>query len=123
MRRSVAIALSMPLLLGCAAAVVDGEVAPGTAEAVELARHALIRNEEGLIRSRFGLRDVRCRADGGLLVVFEQANLVRRSHAFAMQGPGADPENWAGGYGVDDVDTDSEVLYFFSESPEVACPV
>ena len=69
----------------------------------------------------FTFAGLRCRADGGLLVLFHQRGLGRNGLAVAMQGPGALPEAWAGGFAPVDPATDPEVVHFFSESPEASC--
>lgn len=121
MARRGAIALLLLLLAACALPVADAAIPSGMADEVESARQALRLQEDGP-RSNFGFRALRCRADGGLLVVFERSGVLGGSLAYAMQGPGAGPDNWAGGLRVHDLEGDPEIRLFFAESPEVACP-
>lgn len=65
---------------------------------------------------------VRCRADGGLLVLFDQRGIAGDGVAVAMRGPGTGGDGaWAGGFAPVDPATDAEIVHFFGESPEVAC--
>lgn len=92
------------------------------ADEVELARQSLSEAWEGPIESTFSFRELLCRKDGGLVVVFLQDGFGADGLAVAMQGPNAAPDGWAGGFGIDDAATDPEVQHFFEESPEVPCP-
>ena len=121
MSRPLVSALTVALILVACATAPDAEMPADLIDEVESARTSLEQNEDGPIRSSFSFRALRCRADGGLLVVFEQASILRRSLAYAMHGPDAGADNWAGGFRVDDLETDFEIRHFFSEAPEVPC--
>ena len=112
------------------AACSSGEalIPPGYEDKVNHARASLEGNWEGLFKPAFLFVAVRCRADGALLVVFQQRGGGGRhtgDYAVAMQGPGAADGSggWSGGYGVPDVDADGETQFFFEESPERSCPL
>ena len=70
----------------------------------------------------FAFVAIRCRADGGLLVLFDQRGFAADGLAMAMRGPGAGGDDaWAGGFAPVDPATDPEIEHFFGEAPEVAC--
>jgi hypothetical protein len=70
----------------------------------------------------FVFEAVRCRADGGLLVLFDQRGFAADGLAMAMRGPGVSGDDaWAGGFAPVDPATDPEIAHFFGEAPEVAC--
>lgn len=70
----------------------------------------------------FSFVAVRFRADGGLLVLFDQRGFAADGLAVAMRGPGAGGDNaWAGGFAPIDPATDPEIAHFFGEHREVAC--
>lgn len=121
MRTLAVITLVAALLAACSSPVGDADVPRGMGERVESARRSLRSNEDGPFRSTFAFRAARCRADGGLLLVFEQASVAGRTSAFAMQGPAANAESWAGGLGVRDIDNEPEIVAFFADVPEVSC--
>jgi hypothetical protein len=108
-----ALALALLTISGC-----DTAVAPELAETVRSARTALMDEYEGPIRPALQFREIRCRADGGRLVVFDQISVLS-GVAFAMQGTNA--SGWSGGWSVSDLETDPEIVRFFSESPEAPC--
>ena len=120
---SLALTLSLvTVTVGCtgrADAVAPESVAPY----VEAARESLTMHQDGMIRSSFWFRSAECREDGGMVLYFEQDGpIVSNGLAVAMSGePQDDPGTWAGGYAPIDPETDSEVAYFFSESPRVDC--
>ena len=95
---------------------------------VEGARASLTMHQEGLIPSRFWFRLARCRADGGMVVVFEEVGLGgSEGLAMAMGArgvvPRGQPDAWGGGgFGLIDPRTDPEIAHFFAEIPEVPCP-
>ena len=70
----------------------------------------------------FVFEAVRCRADGGLLILFDQRGFAADGQAMAMRGPGVGGDDaWAGGFAPVDPATDPEIKHFFSEQPEIAC--
>ena len=88
---------------------------------IESGRNSLRAREDGLPRSTFSFHQARCRADGGLLVIFEQSRLGHRTFAYVMGGPGKSEGSWAGGLQVPRLDGDPEIDHFFSISPEAEC--
>ena len=115
--------LAILLLAGCQGG--DAPIPVGYETKVEDARTSLEGNWAGLPRPIFAYVRVRCRMDGGLLIVFiERGGRHDGTFSVAMQGPGAVDGSyaWAGGFGIPDVDADPETAFFFSESPEAACP-
>lgn len=111
------------LTLGACSSQFVAPIPPAYAERVESARQSLELHWEGLPRPRFAYVGLRCRADGGLLVIFAQlGSREDGSFAYAMQGPNAMFDSWGGGFGQRDLDDDPEIDHFFSEAPEVACP-
>jgi hypothetical protein len=107
------------VLAGCGIA----DLAPlraGLEEKVESARDSVGDNADRLVRPWFAFVDVRCRADGGLVIIFaEQGFGADGDFAYAMQGGGA--VSWGGGIGIADPATDEEIVRFFSEGAEVPC--
>lgn len=127
--RSAQVLVPVALLLALASTVVacsgEAPVPEPYRAKVEGARASLELNWDGLPRPVFAFAGIRCRVDGGLLVVFhERGGRHSGASAVAMQGPRAadDAWAWAGGYGIRDVSADPEVRFFFSESPEAPCP-
>lgn len=124
-RRSTRIALTLLVsasIQGCAG---DAPVPAAYRAKVDGARASLEGNWDGLPVPIFRFASITCRADGGILVVFEErGGRHSGAFAFAMQGPGAGdgPGAWAGGYGVTDLATEVEIRFFFDESPEAPCP-
>jgi hypothetical protein len=118
--------LAALLAAGCvgiaAPAPTDAAIPAAYRDAVESARQSLRVHEDWPGRSTFAVRAVRCRADGGLVVVFDQHGL-RGPHAIALRGPDAAPDSWAGALGIADLEHDPEIEHFFSQSPEASCPV
>jgi hypothetical protein len=115
--RLTALALAT-LVAGCGPA--EAPIPPRFEATVAGARASLADNWDRPEPPSFAFNQIRCRADGGLLVVFDQYQLGnRQGYAIALQGPGA--SGWGGGYGVADVGSDPEVRGFFSEQPEVSC--
>ena len=120
-----------PWLLAPAIAIVlaacsGGDLAPvppGLEDEVESARDSVSDNWEGFGRPWFAFMEVRCRGDGGLVIIFaEQGFGADGDFAYAMAGGGAAPGAWGGGIGIEDPATDEEVVRFFTEAPEVPCP-
>jgi len=119
LRVSIALALS---LSGCGGSLA-GIVPLGFEERIELARQSLVGNwDNGPIPPTFTFRQLRCRADGGLLVLFQQQGFGDDGTAFAMQGGGALANAWAGGFAPIDPVNDREIVAFFREKPEAVCP-
>ena len=100
----------------------DVRIPVGFADEVAAARRSLESNWDGPMPASFSFFERRCRADGGLLLLFRQHGFGADGLAVAMQGPGALPESWAGGFAPIDPATDPEIEHFFSEASEVACP-
>ena len=97
-------------------------IPPGLEEEIESARDSVSDNWEGFGRPWFAFAEVRCRADGGLVVIFaEQGFGADGDFAYAMAGGRGVPGAWAGGIGIDDPATDEEILRFFAQAPEVPC--
>lgn len=115
-----ACAATIALVGGCVG-VDPGSVPAGFADEVEAARRSLETHWDGPPPMSFTFAALRCRADGGLLVLFHQQGLGRNGLAFAMQGPGAFPASWAGGFAPVDPATHPEIVHFFAESPESPC--
>lgn len=109
------------MVLAACVGMTPGSVPAGFADEVDAARRSLEANWDGPPPMTFTFVSVRCRADGGLLVLFQQQGLGREGLAVAMQGPGALPDAWAGGFAPVDPATDPEIVHFFSEASEVAC--
>lgn len=109
------------VLVAACVGVAPGSVPAGFADEVDAARRSLETNWDGPPPMTFTFAGLRCRADGGLLVLFHQQGFGRNGLAFAMQGPGALPAAWAGGFAPVDPATDPEIVHFFAESPEVSC--
>jgi ABC-type glycerol-3-phosphate transport system substrate-binding protein len=77
----------------------------------------------GIPRPWFAFVAARCRADGGIAIIFaEQGFGADGDFAYAMQGGGAIFDGWGGGIGIDDPAVDEELVRFFDEVPEVPCP-
>jgi hypothetical protein len=75
---------------------------------------------EGLRISTLQLVDARCRADGGVVLIFEQRSFppFSSSYAYAVTGKWP-PQEWAGGTDQSEP-LSSEVLYFLQDG-EVPC--
>jgi hypothetical protein len=116
---------AVALIAGLANAGCGGQpdLAPiplGFEDRVESARDSVGDNAEGLVRPWFAFVDARCRADGGVVIIFrEQGPFSDGQFAYAMQGGGA--VAWGGGIGIDDPATDDEIVRFFAAAPEVGC--
>lgn len=96
----------------------------GLEDEVESARASVSSNWEGFGRPWFAFAEARCRADGGLVIIFaEQGFGADEDFAYAIAGGGAarGPLGWGGGIGIDDPATDAEIVHFFTEAPEVPC--
>lgn len=118
----VALSAAIAALVACAG---DAPIPDAYSAKVQGARASLEQHWDGLPQPIFRFVAIRCRVDGGILVVFEErGGRHSGASAFAMQGPGAQdgPWAWAGGFGIRDIDADSEIRFFFSESPEAPCP-
>lgn len=114
----------VPALLAIASACsgVSGVVPPGLDGEVAAARQSLESHwDNGPLPPTFTFVAVRCRADGGLLVLFDQRGFGSDGLAIAMQGPDALPEHRSGGFAPVDPATDPEIAHFFNEAPEVPC--
>lgn len=108
------------MMLACGG--VPGVIPTGMADEVEAARASLEQAwDNGPVPPSFTFAAARCRTDGGLLILFDQRGFGSDGLAMAMQGPGAMPEAWAGGFAPVDPATDPEIASFFKESPEIAC--
>jgi hypothetical protein len=119
-----AVLLLTSLVAGCTAA--QPPVPDRMWPYVDAARVSLEQNQDGLFRSRFVFQEVRCRPDGGMVVIFDQRGFFGSDGlAFAMSGNPGDPDSWAGGYAPVDPGTDQEIRAFLGkhEVPESACPV
>ncbi|HEY7115500.1 MAG TPA: hypothetical protein VH475_02880 [Tepidisphaeraceae bacterium] len=115
----------MTPLVGCTAA--QPPVPDRMWPYVDAARVSLEQNQDGLFRSRFVFHEVRCRLDGGLVVIFDQRGFFGSDGlAFAISGsPSSDPGSWAGGYAATDPNTNEEIRAFLGkhEVPVSACPL
>lgn len=99
----------------------SGVVPPGLADRVAGARSSLQDNWEGwLFKPAFDFVGARCRADGGLLLLYALRGMGASGFGFAVQGPGAPGDAWSGGF-TQDISTDSEIAFFFAESREIPC--
>ena len=115
------VAVLAAVLLGCAP-VIDAQIPPGYQALVESARGNVLGNYEGLFRPGLAMTQIRCFANGGVVVLFRQVGgRTPGEPAFAMQGPGAVADAWAGGYGAL-AEIDAEIEFNFGHVPEVACP-
>jgi hypothetical protein len=100
-----------------------GVIPSGLQDEVESARRSLKENWERPVPVSFAFVAARCRADGGLLLTFEQRGVIgSEGLAIAMRGPTGAVDDWGGGFAPIDPRTDPEILAFFSLAPEVACP-
>jgi hypothetical protein len=83
-KRICAVLLLTPLV-GCTAA--QPPVPDRMWPYVDAARVSLEQNQDGLFRSRFVFHEVRCRLDGGLVVIFDQRGFFGSDGlAFAISG-------------------------------------
>ncbi len=115
--RSWTAVFALILVTGCGAA---RPVPAGFEQLVASARASLL-SEDDDPTAIFDFLEMRCRADGGRLVAFEQRSFFASLRfAYAMQGPNA--SGWGGGLRVASLEDDSEIAYFFSKSPEAPCP-
>jgi hypothetical protein len=125
-RRLLLVAV-VPLLVLALAGCGGGNLAPiprGLEDRVESARDSVSDNWEGFGRPWFAFVEARCRADGGLVIVFaEQGFGADGAFAYAMAGGGAVPDSWSGGIGIDDPANDDELIHFFAEAAEVPCAI
>ena len=110
------------LAVGCAIAV-NRPVPDGYETSVESARSSLIFEWEGAVTPTFAFEAIRCRADGGLVILFDQVGMLGSDGlAVAMSGrPDAGPGDWAGGFAAVDPEKDAEIAAFFAEDAEVPC--
>ena len=69
----------------------------------------------------FSFRDVHCRADGHLLIVFEQRGSLAGGTIATATSSGIAYRPWTPNWGVEDLP--GEVSMFFAKSQEVACPL
>jgi hypothetical protein len=98
-------------------------VPSGLQDEVDSARRSLEVLWDGPPPVSFAYVGARCRADGGVLLTFEQRGVIgSEGLAIAMRGPAAAVDDWGGGFAPIDPRTDPEILAFFSLAPEVACP-
>ena len=115
--------LATVLALGACSAGFVAPIPPAYAERIESARQSLEQHWDGIPRPTFAFVGLRCRADGGLLVIFAQlGGRDDGAFAYAMQGPDSMFDSWGGGFGQRDLEADPEIDHFFSTAPEVACP-
>ena len=113
--------LSILTLLSAVACAADAGIPEGFEATIESARANLLAQDDFPL-STYSFQRLRCRVDGGRLVIFGRGSPWGASgYGYAMQGPGADPDGWGGGIGVIDIDHDSEIAHFFGESPEAPC--
>lgn len=109
--------------LGASACIgaADAPAPAGVAPFVDAARATLERNHDGI--ARFAFTSARCRADRGVVLMFEQHGLLgSEGAAFALSGsPAADAGAWGGGFGVADVANDPEIRLFLQSGSEVPC--
>jgi hypothetical protein len=123
-RLVAAIALTLSVTVSCARTL--GVIPSGLQGEIENARRSLEENWERPVPVSFTFVGTRCRADGGLLLTFEQRGVIgSEGLAIAMRGPTAVVdgwEAWGGGFAPIDPRTHPEVLAFFSSAPEVPCP-
>lgn len=88
------------------------------------ARLSLEQHFDGPGRPNFSFRSARCRADGGVVLLFEQLRGDgAQGIAFALSDrPSRDPGAWAGGFAPVDPAFDPEITAFFRDGMEVSCP-
>jgi hypothetical protein len=128
MSRRAAVLLAVGLVVvGCSPAgdvTASGAPIPaGYADVVSSARTSLLQNIDGFVRPALAFAELRCFADGGRVVLFQEvggANAGRTD--WAMQGAGAvaGPDGWAGGLGADGLQ--EEIDFNFGDAAPVACP-
>ncbi len=110
-------------LLGCIATP-DAGIPPGYEALVERARASVLDNYEGLLRPTLVVTQVRCFADGGLVIMFRQVGGRSNGEpAFAMGGGeelAPDMYAWSGGYG-DMAGIEEEIEFNYGDVREVAC--
>jgi hypothetical protein len=90
---------------------------------VQAGRTSLLEHWDGPLPIDFQFRSMRCREDGGVVVLYDQRGpLGTEGIAMALSGdPRAEPGAWAGGFAPIAPATDPEIRAFFAESPEVPC--
>jgi streptogramin lyase len=121
-RRLAALILLSVLATSCGGGEPMASIPPGLEPRVESARRSLEGHWEGLLRPSFTFLAARCRADGGVLVLFAQQGIGSGDLAIAMQGPGWLADAWSGGFGTIDPQTDPDIVAFFAQVREVPCP-
>jgi hypothetical protein len=122
-RRALLLVLVSLATAGCGRGGDLAPVPPGLEAKVESARASVTGNADGIPRPWFAFVAARCRADGGIAIIFaEQGFGADGDFAYAMQGGGAIFDGWGGGIGIDDPAVDEELVRFFDEVPEVPCP-
>ena len=124
LRGVLAAILTVLVLAGCGSRGTDvAAIPPGLEAKVESARDSVSDNWDGFGKPWFAFVQVRCRADGGVVIVFaEQGFGADGDFAYALQGGRAIADGWGGGLDVDDPDQDEEIIRFFDEQAEVICP-
>ena len=122
--RRLALALLIPVaamsVAGCGA-VTDAPVPASVAPFLESARAELLAQSDDPLDA-FAFRSARCRADGGLVLVFDRLRGGGRvGYGFTMSGaPAAEPTGWGGGFGRGELGDDPEVVAFLA-GDEVPC--
>lgn len=94
------------------------------ADCIDAARLSLEVHFEASDRPTFSFQSARCRADGGVVLLFKQRGRDSADGtAFALSGrPSSDPGAWAGGFAPVDPASDPEIMAFFRDGMEMACP-
>lgn len=116
--------LGVALLAGCGPYDDVAPVPPTQADRIESARASLQDHWEGALEPTFAFLAIRCRSDGGALVLFAQRGpFVQGDLAVAMQGGKLAADQWSGGYGSIDPRSDPDIVAFFAAPfSEVPCP-
>jgi hypothetical protein len=119
--RSAIAAIAILAVVGCGDRQ-DAAIAPALVPMVDSARNSLASNQDGL-DSTFVFRRIRCRDDGGVLLLFDQVGpFGNEGTAFASSaGPDWGVFTWAGGLAPIDPATDPEIRAFFEGVAEIPC--
>jgi hypothetical protein len=112
------------MLLGCLRPA-DAPIPPGYEALVESARFGVLAHYEGLVRPALAVTEIRCFADGGVVILFRQVGGPTPGEpAFAMggQAPVApEPYAWSGGYGrLDEIE--AEIAFNHGGDDVIRCP-
>ena len=112
------------MLLGCLRPV-DAPIPPGYDALVESARFSVLAHYDGLVRPALAVTEIRCFADGGVVILFRQVGGPTPGEpAFAMggQAPVApEPYAWSGGYGSLD-EIEAEIAFNHGDDAVIPCP-